>query len=65
MKITLPVSAFKVMEGKAKKTGKEYKFVQLDQKWMNNNPFIDQLKANGATGASRANNEEALPFEVA
>lgn len=36
-----------IFEGKAKATGKAYKFVKIDRRLSNNSTFVEQLKAAG------------------
>ena len=57
MKITLPVSAFVVLEGTSKK-GEDYSFIKVDKKWANNTNFITDLKAKGVQVNGAGSNEQ-------
>ena len=61
-KITIPVSAFVVLEGKSKK-GEDYAFVKIERKWANNGQFIADLKSKGAQ-VNGGNSNEQLDYEI-
>lgn len=46
-KVSLPIDAFIVLEGKAKSNGKDYAFIKLEKRYANNANLITKLKANG------------------